>query len=670
LIQPSRPTRLVLDGVAIGAVILAMLEIGVVAFVKGGRSSLGGPVVTLVAGLGLLVVLVGLLLGLTGRFGGAARMASRVMAYAGIVAATKLFADRWPPSVPPRPTAEVSVADSALQQLTVDQQLRWAVRVAGHAVSVAGRADSVLDVPRSWPLPPNVDIAVLDLIDSTVVSASKRGDAGRSCHFTLYRSPSPAAPRTGRHDPLRCGTSGPRSDSRRTTIRRTDWPAQVQSGKRPSGVAGWAQYRNDAARSGVTSAGVRGAGSWQVAVDGELRSTASVIGDRVLVGTHGPGALHVFEARSGRPVWMQYEPNWIHQDAVSDGQLVVVGFGDNTGSLYGESPGGVSAFALENGALQWSVFEGSSVMTSPVLWRGRAAYVTSTGTLVVRDLASGAETGRLLLPGRAPMAPPALIGDTLIASLDAEYVCAIRLETLDRLWCTRLPGAGMLGHSSPTVLGNRVYVSGGIFQDREILGISRWNWRRIRTTFGWIGPNAPGFEYDGQRIWALELATGKVAWASSLYPSRFGPAGHVSGTAIGESGAAVVVLPLAGKMVALDPQSGRELWAQDIGPTRGPAAHTADRLILSLRSGELRVVRASTGAIECSIPTATTFDRAGPAIADSTVFFGSVDGVFVAVPLVMLTSCKVDELRALLREELGTGWMDTHLRRAAQRPGV
>jgi outer membrane protein assembly factor BamB len=124
---------------------------------------------------------------------------------------------------------------------------------------------------------------------------------------------------------------------------------------------------------------------------------------------------------------------------------------------------------------------------------------------------------------------------------------------------------------------------------------------------GWM--RSSDWTFAGQRLWALDLATGNVVWQSSSYPAVRDPGGHISGTAIVDGANAVVVLPLAGKMVALD---------------------------------------LKTGVTRCSISTNASFDRDGPTVADSALYFGSVGGVMYAMPISMLAGCEAPAVMALV----------------------
>ncbi len=640
-----------LDRAAQIFVALAVIELGMLLWLRGFRTPLGVPL-TIVGALGFVAGAGIAALALNGRFGPALRLVTRVLVLGAALLTVKLIADRWP-SARRRPARMVyPTSDSVAQALPVELRLRWAVRVAAHSVSTGGRTDSTLRIPLEWPYPPTVGIRIHESADSIALVAVDP-PALTACRFTLFRLIPDKAALTTRGEPVQCSENA--NDSTAHTLRvvriagLTPDSATLEKTVVPTtrvAVVPWTQYRGDAARSGVAAPGTPGSAGWRLQLDGEVRATASLAGDRLFLGTHGPGALHVVDSRTGQLSWMRYLPNWVHQDAVSDGRTVVIGFGDNTTSLVGDAPSGVAAFDVATGALRWSTFEGNSVMASAVLWGDRAVSVTSAGLLRVRDVLTGAESARLAMRGRVTMAPPMLVGDTLIATLDTSRVCAVTLTTVTERWCTDLPGHGMLGHSAAAVIGGRVYLTAAVFNPRRPKKPWYVNWERLKNALGWyFGAE----EYSAQRIYALDVATGRIIWESKSYPSQFPPAGHSSGTPVAEDGVGIVVLPLAGVTVGFDLATGAERWTQDTGPVRGPPAHIDGRVFLTLRSGELRVVRATTGAIECSIRTTTSFDRIGPVIAGGTLYLASTNGVLVALPVETLRRCSADEVRAIVR---------------------
>lgn len=635
-----------------GAALLLLL--GVVDFgayaVFRGHSPAGGIVPTVAVALALAACAVALFL--PPRSGGASlfRRTMRVVVLAALIVGAKVEYGRMPrASVLPDARHENILTDSVLASLTPDFQLKWALRIMAHAISVGGATDSSVVIPAEWPYPKNIRVAVA-ATDDSVVLAAVGAQGTRTCRFTLYLNFSQGAPLPDRHDPVRCGEAGALTPpgARIVDVRRQPLAVSAVPASHPESEV-WPEYRRAADRDADDAANLHSAAfTWRAIADGEVRATPSVADGKVLVGTHGAGVLHAFDLRTGRLLWKHYVPNWIHQDAVSDGHTVLVGFGDTQYSQYAWTPAGVSAFSLANGALLWSAFEGNAVMTSPVIWRQSAVYITSAGVLKVRDLQTGAETARLRLPGRAVMASPTLRGDTLVASLDdAESVCAIRIDPVAILWCTPLAQGGMGGTSAPTVAGGRVYASAAMSHPDGPLGLSAERWHDVKYALGWM--RSTDWTFVGQRIWALDLATGHVDWQSPIYPAVRNPGGHISGTAVVDKGNAITLLPLTDTMVALDSTTGKERWAQNTGASRGPAAYSGGRLFLTLHGGELRVVNSETGKTECSVPTKTDFDRAGPAVADSSLLFGSLAGVVYSMPLSTMQGCDTQAVQALVR---------------------
>ncbi len=641
-----------IDRGAAAALAIGLVDFGAYAAFRG-HSPVGGMVATGATAAAIALGASVLIFPRPGRGGTLVSRAARVIVFAALVAGLKLEYDRWPRNTPvPDGRQENRLTDAWLRGLPPDFQLQWALRIAAQAISAHGSVDSVVEIPAEWPLPPNTRLAVSGRDDAIVLTAVDSGGT-RACRFMIFLRYSQAEPLPDRHDPIRCDrtSASTPSDARSLAVRRVARLAAGDSSRAaPALRDDWPEYRRAADHDGTElSSGGRMTPKWRAIVDGEVRATPSVTDGRVLIGTHGAGALHAFDLRSGHLLWMRYVPNWIHQDAVSDGHTVLVGFADTENSQYGWTPAGVSAFSLATGALLWSAFEGNAVMTSPVIWRERAVYITSAGILKIRNLQTGVEIARLRLPGRTMMASPTLRGDTLVASLDdAEDVCAVRLDHLTILWCTPLPRGGMAGTSAPTVVGGRVYASAAILRpDDGPFGLSGEGWHRLKYILGWV--RASDWTFAAQRLWALDLATGKIVWQSPSYPAVRNPGGNISGTAIVDGGNALAVLPLAGKMVALDLNSGEERWAHETGQSRGPIAYSGSQLWLTLRDGHLQSVNATTGATGCSISTNAGFDRDGPAIADSTLYFGSVGGVMYAMPISMLAGCEEPAVKALVR---------------------
>ena len=283
-----------------------------------------------------------------------------------VMALTRLQVDQgtfhWPPA------AERSMSQR-LDELAPVERARWAARVAMHHLATSD--DSLLlSVPADWPLPAGVTLAVRGRLPGPVEVWARADDSVTAC--VAY----PATTVMGECD----ATASPRQLDFRTPTRSA--PGIMPPVPSPVGLA-WTQYRGEARKSGIAPAAVTVAdevgGGWRTQVDGQLRATASLVGHHVLVGSHGRGTLTALDLATGAVQWRTRLPNWIHQDAVSDGAIVVVGFGNKWPSFAGRSPSGVAAFDVATGRHRWTRFDEASVMTAPVIRDSVLVYATAAG---------------------------------------------------------------------------------------------------------------------------------------------------------------------------------------------------------------------------------------------------------------------------------------------------
>lgn len=529
-----------------------------------------------------------------------------------------------------------------------DERSEWALRVMLHRFSGGGvSVDSLVSVPREWRFPEGVEIAIAKS-NARGTRVWARADAGvRVCLDDLdetvaRREPEEAQPR--------CREMS--ADEERMsffTPRRSSWAVPVI--KRTIHVSGWPQYRGDAGKSGGVPGAIADV-SWSAKLEAGARASGAIVGDAVLVGTHGAGSLEAFAIATGKNRWRVRLPNWVHQDPISDGSTVVVGFGDKDRALSGRAPAGVAAYDLASGRLLWTAFERFSVMTSPVIEGHDVAYVTSSGVLRKRRLSDGALQGTLDFGagrGGATMSPPAVRHDTMVTALEYSGTCVVDITVVRALWCTN--DSDMRGSSGPTILGDTLILS--VMLERSRVTFSRWismfGLLPMRSQMQWLRGKILGERLDGwvgQGVRALDLRTGATLWSHD-FVGGYSPWGHTSGTATANDRTIVITLPLAGKIVAIDRKAGAVAWTAASGFARGPGLIHDGRLYHSERDGRLRVFGLTDGAVLCSIQVPRHFDRGGPARAGNIFFFASTEGDLTALPQRLFDDCAADSVRAV-----------------------
>lgn len=605
-------------------------------------------------GRGFTAVVLGLLLGVLGMvwWGGRAGRFARAFLFAGATVATLLLLmvawgryrewrfDRSGTGLPVWPPEAARSYAARVDELRPEERARWGVLVATSLLADTLVHRTPLVVPDSWPFPGDVTVAVREL------SSGHAEVWGRAADGTAACIPVPWRPRDG--DSLRQATEcdGARAapaglafeSPRRGPV---EHPRAEGAGSRGR----WDQYRGDARRSGHGSdAIVTPVVGWRAAIDGPVRASTAIAGGLVMIGAHRTGALEVLDLATGAVRWTARLPNWVHQDPVTDGRILAVGFGDNEGSMGGRTPSGVAAFDLASGRPLWTAFDETSVMTSAVLSDSTISYASAAGVLRIRRLDTGDLLFERQLPGGVIMAPPALRGDSMLVSLDNNRVCLLLPITRTTAWCTSFPGMRKVGHAAPTLVGDLVIANGLVLlRDlslKEFLA-QRWD-DQLKLLWNAFGPDAPEI---GQRNVGLDLATGRVRWRGPLAPHLREVLGHTSGTATIADSIAVTVMPYSDSLVAFSPVDGTTRWTAPAHAARGPPLILDGQVLLRGRDGIIELRDILSGDLRCTVTRATGFDRAAPSVSGGLAVSADLKGQIEAIPVADLLACRADGAR-------------------------
>lgn len=528
-----------------------------------------------------------------------------------------------------------------LAELSQVERVRWAVQVAAHRISGEDfAAPRSITVPADWPFPNDVKVSVsMDPTGRSFVwGRSANGNVW--CLTRRIYAAGDVQPQT---DALRCARHRPASappDSTFSPVTRA--PLPMQPVPPPSHGETWPQYRRDGARSGTLGLPANRT-AWHAQVFGELRASVSGTDSVIVIGAHGTGSIEVFDAESGIRRWRRRAPNWIHEDAVTDGATLVVGFGDNYRSFLSRSPAGVTAYDLRTGALRWTAFEQTSVMSSPAIVGDVVVYGNQDGLVRKRRLSDGALLGETSLPGAIDMAPPVVQGDTLVASLEPNSVCAVLISSLQRIWCQTFPGLRGFGHASPSLADGRVIVAG-------VAPMYPTDWAFELGRLGAMAEAQMLFRAAigrrpadrGQQVIALRLADGATLWKTPMFAPHRAVTGHLSGTAAIAGNVGTIILPVSDAIVAFDVRNGGVLWTADAGGSRGPPLIASGRVIISGHAGSIRALDLASGVQRCSTVVPAHYDRASASAIDGFIVFSSLDGGLDAVPADWVARCRQD----------------------------
>ncbi len=535
----------------------------------------------------------------------------------------------------------------------------FALRLVASALSDQGEtSDGTLpEIPEDWPLPPDFTFAVTDAPGTAQVVWSHHGD--ETCRMILN-------PAWWLEEPgmaFACDETGPRPRTWHPVVRAP--LVQNQPQLPPDPVNAWPQYRRDPMRTGQVRGSSGGAPFWRADLGGSARSSVSVGGSLVLIGAHGTGTLEAHDRSTGRLLWRVREPNWIHQDPVTDGSLVFVGFGDNSKSLQGAAPSGVAAHEIRTGRRLWTRFLDNSVMTTPAVLDSLVIFGTAKGDVFGVDRRTGYTRWTRHLPGNIVMAPPLLVGTTVIVSLDPRGMCAVEGTDGTMLWCATLPRRmAEAGHISPTETGGRIFGTANVLGTTSEELILRNGlrslpslWRRYTEGKPLVVPHQESFAldfHDGSLVWTSRLDNGECC-------AKRTQRGHMSGTpaVVPQDSSLVVVSPFSDRVYRLDEETGAILARSEPIPIfpRGPALVVDSTVIAVDRQGMIHVLATEDLHETCALPLGEPVDRAGPTLAEGSLLIAGREGGLYSIPVHDVLRCDLtlSERIARLKQVSVTG---------------
>lgn len=428
-------------------------------------------------------------------------------------------------------------------------------------------------------------------------------------------------------------------------------PARETGFTREDATGTWLEHRGDAHRSASVSASDPAQGhSWTTMIGGVLRSSVSIAGNQVFVGSHGNGEIVALTLDSGKLGYRVRAPNWVHHEPAVTSDLAIFGFGNNEPSaigpeVNGSPPSGVIAYDRVTGREKWRRYTTGSVMASPVVKDSVVAVSTGASEALGWRLSDGAEIWRAPLPGYAPMSNPVLVDTLFLIGVEPATLCTLGINSGRRIYCHSLSdGNWGAGHASPTIAGDLVLQVYEEELDGAGGGVDSHAMRLVRRVIG-LPPRRyrprPSDSLREQVLVALHWRDGQEVWRVRLGKGRTQAAGHVAGTPTVNGSVAFVPSPISQTVLAIDTRTGKILWSTMVKPARGSVLLAGGSVISATVDSALAVLDAGTGAVRCRERLPGRADRAGPTVSGATGVLTLVNGTVMARPLAAWMSCRV-----------------------------
>lgn len=349
--------------------------------------------------------------------------------------------------------------------------------------------------------------------------------------------------------------------------------------------ADWLQYRNGADRNAQVDVdlGVPDDRITTLETPEGVRATPTVIDRDLLIGNNIKGTVQRIDPRSGRTLWQQVAPNWVHSEMVWSGDTAVVGYGNRYFSAdadpkvpnyaRGTGASGVLALDAKTGALRWRFRTLGEVMPTPAIVGDRVYVATGGRAIQVLSLADGHQVDLIRLGSFVSMSSPAVddSGRLYVGGGDPYRLFCIDTDNDRIAWTVDFDD--MLGgvDDVPPAVADGVVVTSGVY----------------RTA------NADVFDH---RLFAYDAASGKKLWQADL--GTGGPVkNNRSGAPTIANGKVVVGSPTSKRLAAFDLKNGQRLWSLQSGAIKAAPVIHDDRVYATTTDGHLLVVDTDRGTL-------------------------------------------------------------------------
>lgn len=382
------------------------------------------------------------------------------------------------------------------------------------------------------------------------------------------------------------------------------------------GTDEWHQYRMSETKNAVYDNGEDPLESTVFETSSEIRATPVIAKDKLFIGNHGTGDLFAFDIHTGKEIWQNQAPNWVHSEMIFHDDKVFVGTGNRMfqeNGIRGTGESGVLALNADDGEIIWKFNTDGEVMPTPVYYNNAIYAATDDRHLYKLDADTGEFLDKVDIGSTISMSSPNLSDDTLFVggSGPLPYTfTAYDLLTDELKWQTPFEDVvSGLDDVPPAVFDNKVVTTA--LEEAESEGDPKL--------------------YD-HMIYAMDTETGEVLWEERLGTGA-GVANNKSGAPMIYEGKIYVGSPVTKTFYAYELKTGQKIWEFENQPIKAPPVAKDGIVYFSNVKGEVYALNAKTGDVIAKKELGGILAPAGPVIVNETLFIGSQDSNVYAVPL-------------------------------------
>lgn len=338
---------------------------------------------------------------------------------------------------------------------------------------------------------------------------------------------------------------------------------------------------------------------------GEITPVPAVADDTAYIADRFQGTVHAVETRTGTERWQSTVDGDVTSNVTVDGETV----------LFGRQDGTVQALATADGSERWRFQTDDSVRAAPTV-DGDTVFLTSEdGHVYALGTESGAQQWRLEI-GDADSVPPVVGAETVYAVGDGTLY-ALDVAAGTEQWSSDAGGDGR-----PAVADGTVYAHPNdlVALDADT-GTEQWRFGMSwsRDTFPVVSDDTVYAANDGGNIYAVAATDGGEQWHR-----RTGGMGWDDYQAVAVANDTAYVTSYDGNVYAVRLETGTERWAFQTGDAELQSAPAVTGETVIVASDTVYALDAATGAERWRFDSGGS-SSASPAVADTTVYVGSVD---------------------------------------------
>lgn len=424
----------------------------------------------------------------------------------------------------------------------------------------------------------------------------------------------------------------------------------------------WTQYRFNTKNNPVIKNDSLEQVESVISTDDEIRSTPVVVGNRVFVGNHNSGNLYAFDLETGKLLWQNEAPNWVHSEMIYVNNQLFVGYGNRfprENEIRGTGASGLLSLDPDTGEILWDFKTNGEVMPTPAFYKDTVYITTGDEHLYGINPKNGKERWSHNLGSTISMSSPNIKNGVLYVGGSSAYAFkAVDLDEKEMKWETPIEGVESgLDDVPPVVSDDDIVYTTGVKKTEEPLtlkqsyesdGVFDTYKQMVKLSVGKLIGKDPNTNYE-QVLYAMDTQDGDIVWGKSIGRGAM-VSNNKSGAPMLYDGKVFVGSPITEAFYAFDASTGEQLWEYESDINKAPPVADDDIVYFTDTKGLVYGFDTESGKLQGKKKLGGTLAPAGPLLVNDNLIVGNQDTNVYSVPTeeILQANDSVDDDSSLL----------------------